>query len=78
MKSATAQVESLLLTADQTATLLGVGRSTFYRLHSSGRVPLPIRLGGSVRWRAEELRAWVREGCPARVLWHDWREQKEK
>jgi len=59
----------LLVTATEAARLLGVSRTTFYRLHSSGRVPLPVNLGRSVRWRSRELDAWVQAGCPARVKW---------
>jgi len=70
VRSATAHVEPLLLTADQSAKLVGLGRSTFYRLHSSGHVPLPVRLGGAVRWRMTELEAWVDAGCPARAQWN--------
>ena len=61
--------EVILISAEEAATLLGIGRRTFYRLHSSGRVPLPVRLGGTVRWRLEELRRWTQAGCPPRRKW---------
>lgn len=77
MTAETAQLEPLLLTADEAAARLGLGRSTFYRLHSSGRVPLPVRLGGSVRWRAAELSEWVHQGCPPRSRWNVLRSGKE-
>jgi len=59
----------MLLDAREAARLLGLGRSTFYRLHTSGRVPSPVHLGGAVRWRREELEAWARAGCPPRAKW---------
>ena len=68
-------VEPLLLTAPEAAGMLGIGKSTFYRLHSSGRVPMPVRLGGAVRWRAGELTDWVAAGCPARARW-EWGKAK--
>ena len=71
MRGATTELQQALLTADGAAQVLGLSRSAFYRLHSSGRVPQPVRLGGAVRWRAEELRAWVRAACPPRARW-DW------
>ena len=61
---------ALLLGCQEAATLLGVSRSKFWQLHSLGRVPLPIRLSDRVvRWRKEELEAWVRAGCPPRDRW---------
>jgi len=61
--------DTLLLDSTAAARLLGLGRSTFWRLHSAGRVPLPVRLGRRTLWRAEELRKWVEAGCPPRGQW---------
>lgn len=62
--------EALLLTAAQTAALLGISRASLWALHSSGRLPLPVKLGARLtRWRAGELRAWVQAGAPPRQKW---------
>lgn len=62
----------LLLDARGAAALLGIGRSTFFRLDETGGVPRGVRLGGRMRrWRAEELRAWIAAGCPPRVRWEE-------
>lgn len=66
--------EKLLLTAEESANLVGLSRSKFYELRSSGRVPAPIRLGGSVRWRKQELVEWVEAGCPSRIRWEEIRQ----
>ena len=59
-----------LLDAAAAATALGVSRSQFWRLHSAGRLPMPVRLGQRCpRWRADELRAWTAAGCPDRETW---------
>ena len=60
----------LLLDAKAAARLCGISRSHFLALHSSGRVPLPVRLGRRTLWRAPELAAWIQAGCPARDRWH--------
>ena len=60
---------ALLLDARQVAAMLKIGVSTLYKLHASGRVPEPVRLGASVRWRRAELVAWTAAGCPARGRW---------
>ena len=66
----TQTIEPLLLSAAEAAQLLGISRSSFYSLLSSGRVgPVAVRLGRSVRWQAEELAEWVRAGCPSRDRW---------
>ena len=36
---------------------------TLWRLRAAGKVPPPIRLGGSVRWRMQELETWIASGC---------------
>jgi excisionase family DNA binding protein len=60
----------LLLSASEVASALGISRSSFYSLCSSGRIgPTGIKLGGRVLYSAEELRRWVQEGCPARCKW---------
>jgi excisionase family DNA binding protein len=58
--------ESLLLTADEVAQLLGISTRTLWRLCSAGRCPPPLRIGGNTRWRRAEVECWVAEGCP---LW---------
>lgn len=53
-----------LLSADESATVSGMGRRTWWRYVSSGRAPQPVRVGGLVRWRKSELIAWIQAGCP--------------
>ena len=59
----------LLLSAAELARLLGVSRSTVWTWHSSGKIPLPVRIGGTTRWRRREIEAWIATGCPARARW---------
>ena len=61
---------ALMVDAATAAKLCGLGRTTWYQHHAAGRVPMPIRLGGRVLWRRDELVAWVAAGCPARHQWH--------
>jgi len=53
-----------LLTDAELATLMKVSRRQVWKLLSMGRLPEPIRLGRSVRWRADEIRRWIEDGCP--------------
>jgi predicted DNA-binding transcriptional regulator AlpA len=59
----------LLVDAREAARLCGVSRATWWALHSSGRVPLPVRLGRRTLWAAMELTAWTESGCPPRDRW---------
>ncbi|MHC4068751.1 MAG: helix-turn-helix transcriptional regulator [Planctomycetota bacterium] len=65
-------MDSLLLSAEDAAKLLGIGRSHFYGLHSSGRLgPLPVKLGRRSLWSRMDLEFWVSAGCPARGKWQE-------
>lgn len=57
--------EPLLITAAELARLLKISTRTLWRLQSAGRLPAPVRFGGTVRWRQDEVRNWIAEGCPS-------------
>ncbi len=52
-----------LLSAAQVSVMLGISVRTLWRLKSAGKIPTTVRVGNSVRWRREELIAWISEGC---------------
>lgn len=58
------QEEVLLIPADQLASLMQISTRTLWRLLSAHRLPEPLRIGGSVRWRLEEVKQWIESGCP--------------
>jgi predicted DNA-binding transcriptional regulator AlpA len=56
--------------AKDSAHICGISRAQFFKLHSMGRVPAPVRLGSRApRWIIAELRAWLAAGCPDRETW---------
>ena len=59
----------LLLSAQNLAKRLAISVRTLWRLRTSGKMPKPVKLGGTVRWRAEEIDAWVQAGCPNANVW---------
>ncbi len=67
------ETERLALAAADVAKLLGISERHLWALHSSGRVPRPIRLGRAVRWNAAELSAWLDAGAPERDKWEAMR-----
>jgi len=59
----------LLLTTKEVAKLLKISQGTVLKLCNEGTMPKPLRIGRSVRFRYEELRAWVNAGCPTQTEW---------
>jgi predicted DNA-binding transcriptional regulator AlpA len=60
---------ALLLRACTAAAACSVSVTTWWRWHAAARCPAPVRVGASVRWRADELRSWIEAGCPDRQTW---------
>ena len=58
-----------LLSAGMLAKRLGFSTRTIWRLTSAGKIPQPLKIGGSVRWRADEIDAWIYAGCPDMDTW---------
>lgn len=48
---------------------LSLSKRQIFRLNSCGKIPAPIRIGGAVRWRAEECADWLAAGAPDRTTW---------
>ncbi len=68
-REARSEGESLLLTVEGVAHLLQISDRSVRRLVAAGRIIPPVRLGGCVRWRADELRTWIASGCPRVAEW---------
>jgi len=56
--------EPELLSEKLTAAKLDCSTRHVRRLADAGKMPRPIRLGGSIKWRRSELDAWIADGCP--------------
>ena len=66
--------EPLLLTANAAAALCSVSVRQWWRWDSAGRTPRAIQIGQTKRWSREELKEWIRAGCPPRIEWAEtWR-----
>ena len=61
--------QPLLVDVKIVAKMLGRCERSVWRDDKAGRIPRPIDLCGSKRWRLKELRQWVRSGCPSREAW---------
>jgi predicted DNA-binding transcriptional regulator AlpA len=68
-KSSSFLESPLLLSASWLATLLGKSVRSVWRDNAADRLPRPVRVGGAVRWRREEILRWIDAGCPSRKKW---------
>jgi len=55
-----------LLTAKALGQILSLSKRQIFRLNSCGKIPSPIRIGGSVRWAESTIAAWLNAGAPDR------------
>lgn len=56
-----------LVSAETLGAMLSLSKRTIHRLNSSARIPSPVRISGSVRWRLEQdIKPWIAMGCPDR------------
>ena len=53
-----------MMRVEDLAERLQIGASTVWRRRDQGSLPAPLRLGRSVRWRKEDVDAWINDGCP--------------
>lgn len=67
-------VAPIAVNADDAAAMFGLKAKTWRRLNSAGEIPNALTIGGSVRWRVDELRAWAEAGSPSRAEWNAQRE----
>ncbi len=53
------------MTVGQLAKPIQKSVRSVWRMRSAGQVPKPVKLGGGVRWRVQDVERWIAEGCPA-------------
>ena len=66
----------LLWGVKEVCSALGLGRTAIYNLLNTGRLPLPIKLGGKVCWKKDEIIRWIAADCPPRKQWLAMRVQR--
>jgi predicted DNA-binding transcriptional regulator AlpA len=65
-----------LLTIPQLAGKLQWGESVVRERDKKGLLPMPIRIGGTIQWRKQEIEEWLAAGCPARQKWEQQKQGK--
>lgn len=54
----------LLINVSELAIMLKCSTRTIWRMESAGLLPHPIRFGGQVRWRYQDIVQWIEQSCP--------------
>lgn len=62
-------IEPLVIDAKRLAKLLCGGLKTIRTWDAAGKLPAPLRIGGRVLWRVDEINAWLEAGAPNRATW---------
>ena len=55
-----------LMAAKQLGLLLALSKRQVFRLNACGKIPKPILIGGSLRWRLSDIELWQSMDCPDR------------
>jgi prophage regulatory protein len=66
METKNTKPEIQLLTAKELGARLSLSKRQVFRLNSCGKLPAPIRIGGSVRWAESTITKWLAAGAPDR------------
>jgi predicted DNA-binding transcriptional regulator AlpA len=56
-----------LLTAKDAAQLCRLSKRSWLRFNAGQKIPKPLRIGGSLRWRLSDIELWQSMGCPDRA-----------
>jgi predicted DNA-binding transcriptional regulator AlpA len=59
----------VLIGAESVGQLIELSGRTVRRYRSMGKLPAPLKVGGAVRWRRQEILDWIAAGCPDRRTW---------
>jgi len=63
------QLQPLLVDIIGLSKLLCRSVPALERDQVAGRIPRPLRIGRSKRWRLQEIMQWIEIGCPDRKTW---------
>ena len=59
----------LLVSTKEMVKLLNVSPRTLWRITNIKAIPQPVRIGTLMRWRLDEILAWLEADCPPDEQW---------
>ena len=73
------QTTEKLLTAKALGQMLSLSKRQIFRLNSCGKIPAPIRIGGSIRWNLEgDIKPWLTAGATDRKTWEVMKQERDQ
>jgi predicted DNA-binding transcriptional regulator AlpA len=60
---------SVLIDIAEMSEMLNRSVRSLFADKAVGRLPKPIQLGNSIRWRRHEILRWIDAGCPEAAVW---------
>lgn len=69
--------EEELLTVKRLERITGRDERSIWRDNDAGRLPAPVRICRSVRWRKSDILRWIELGCPSRKEFEARKEAKD-
>ena len=69
VQESSAANQAELMTVGELAKRLRVSVRQVHRLNTASLIPAPLRIGGCVRWRGNEISEWMSFGAPIRAEW---------
>ena len=70
-------VSPFVVAAKALAVMLDSSERTIRTWDAAGKLPTPLRIGGGVVWRVDEIRAWLEAGAPDRATWAAMRAKRK-
>ncbi len=58
-------LERKLLKTSEVMNIVGISRTSLWKLECEGLIPSARRIGRSVRWNQQEIYLWIKMGCPS-------------
>lgn len=62
----TEMVNQQLINVKKLAEVLSVSIRQVFRLKAENKIPAPIKISGSIRWKRSEIERWMEWDCPDR------------
>ena len=57
---------------------LSLSKRQIFRLNSFGKIPAPVKIGGSIRWKISDVELWLKWDCPDRKTFEAMKQAGER
>ena len=65
-----------VISAKELAKMLSLSKRQIHRLSACGKIPAPVKIGGSCRWSEKLIAEWLAAGAPDRKTFEAMQQTK--